>query len=75
VTDSSESTAAPHSRVARDAGNEERYRYEGEAAVGRFFSGLVGVKSIGVPSGNARILTPHLEPMIIPFSEKIKVAA
>ena len=56
-------------------GNEERYRYEGEAAVGRFFSGLVGVKSIVVTSGNAGILTPHLQRMIIPFSEKIKVAA
>jgi len=56
-------------------GNEERYCYEGEAAVGRFFSGLVGVKSIVVTSGIVGILTPYLQRMIIPFSEKIKVAA
>src|SRR5262249_52586587 len=31
-------------------GNEKRYRFEGEAAVGRFFSELVGVKRSGVPS-------------------------
>jgi len=32
-------------------GNEKRYRFEGEAAVGRFFSALVGVKRSGVPNG------------------------
>ena len=30
---------------------EKCYRYEGEAAVGRFFSGLVEVKRFGVPNG------------------------
>ena len=33
-------------------GEEKRYRVEGEAAVGKFVSGLVGVKSLGVPNGN-----------------------
>ena len=30
-------------------GDEKHYRFEGEAAVGKFFSGLVGGKSLGVP--------------------------
>jgi hypothetical protein len=39
-------------RVWREVvGEEKRYRYQGEAAVGSFFSGLVGVKSFGVPNG------------------------
>jgi site-specific DNA recombinase len=37
---------------------EKRYCYEGEASVGRFFSGLVGVKRFGVPNGN-RHTTEH----------------
>jgi len=39
-------------RVWREvAGKGKRYRFEGEAAVGRFFSGLVRVKRFGVPNG------------------------
>ncbi|MGH7181968.1 MAG: hypothetical protein ACREJN_08335 [Nitrospiraceae bacterium] len=34
-----------------DVGSEKRYHFEGKAAVGRFFSGLVGVKRFGVPNG------------------------
>ena len=30
-------------------GDEKRYRFQSEAAVGKFFSGLVGGKSLGVP--------------------------
>lgn len=30
-------------------GNEKRYRFEGEAAVGRFFSELVGVNKVWCP--------------------------
>lgn len=43
----------PHRiRVWREVhGDEKRYRFEGEAAVGRIFSGLVGVKRLGVPNG------------------------
>lgn len=32
-------------------GNDKHYHFQGEAAVGRFFSGLVGVKRLGVPNG------------------------
>ena len=32
-------------------GERKTYRYEGEAAIGRFFSGLVRVKRFGVPNG------------------------
>jgi hypothetical protein len=32
-------------------GTEKQYRYEGDAAIGRFFSGLVGGKRSGVPNG------------------------
>lgn len=39
-------------RVWRDVhGEEKRYHFEGEAAVGRFFSELVKVKRSGVPNG------------------------
>lgn len=39
-------------RVWREvSGTEKRYHFEGQAAVGRFFGGLVKVKSIGVPNG------------------------
>lgn len=39
-------------RVWREVvGAEKRYHFQGEAAVGRFFSGLVGVKRFGVPNG------------------------
>ncbi|HSN03985.1 MAG TPA: hypothetical protein VLS44_03320, partial [Nitrospira sp.] len=39
-------------RVWREVvGTEKRYRFEGEAAAGRFFSGVVGVKRFGVPNG------------------------
>jgi len=30
-------------------GDEKHSRFEGEAAIGKFFSGLVGGKSLGVP--------------------------
>ena len=39
-------------RVWREVvGADKRYHFQGEAAVGRFFSGLVGVKRFGVPNG------------------------
>lgn len=39
-------------RVWREViGVEKHYRFEGEAAIGKFFSGLVGVKRFGVPNG------------------------
>ncbi len=39
-------------RVWREVcGHETRYRFEGETAVGRFFSGLLGGKRFGVPNG------------------------
>ncbi|MDE3043158.1 MAG: zinc ribbon domain-containing protein [Nitrospirota bacterium] len=39
-------------RVWREVvGEEKRYHFQGEAAVGRFFSELVEVKSFGVPNG------------------------
>jgi hypothetical protein len=39
-------------RVWREiVGVEKHYYFQGEAAVGRFFSGLVGVKRFGVPNG------------------------
>ena len=39
-------------RVWREVvGEEKRYHYRGEAAVGRVFSGLVGVNNLGVPNG------------------------
>jgi hypothetical protein len=33
-------------------GREKHYQFEGEAAVGRFFSGLARVKRFGVPNRN-----------------------
>jgi len=44
----------PHRiRVWRELhGDEKRYLFEGQVAIGRFFSGLVGVKRSGVPNGN-----------------------
>lgn len=63
-------------RVWREIhGEDKRYHFEGDAAVGRFFSGLVGVKSHGVPNGNVGYLTHHLDGMILPFSGTIIVAA
>ncbi len=39
-------------RVWREVvGEKKRYRSQGEAAVGRYFSGLVGVTRFGVPNG------------------------
>ena len=39
-------------RVWREVvGADKRYHFQAEAAVGRFFSELVGVKSFGVPNG------------------------
>jgi len=39
-------------RVWREVhGEEKRYHFEGDAAVGRFFSGLARVKNLGVPNG------------------------
>ena len=39
-------------RVWREVrGDEKHYHVQGEAAVGRFFRGLVGVKRFGVPNG------------------------
>jgi hypothetical protein len=56
-------------RVWREMhGEEKAYHYEGEAAVGRFFSGLVGVKRFGVPNGNISLLIPHSERLSLPFS-------
>jgi len=53
-------------RVWREVhGEEKRYHFEGEAAVGRFFKELVKVKRSGVPNGEAqsghtRPHVPHL---------------
>lgn len=42
-------------RVWREVvGEEKRYHFQGEAAIGRFFSGLVEVKRFGVPNGTHR---------------------
>ena len=39
-------------RVWREVrGDEKRYHFQGEASVGRFFSGLARVKRFGVPNG------------------------
>ena len=39
-------------RVWREViGTAKRYCFQGEAAIGRFFSGLVDVKRFGVPNG------------------------
>ena len=39
-------------RVWREVvSDEKRYHFQGEAAVGKFFNGLVGVKRFGVPNG------------------------
>jgi hypothetical protein len=67
----------PHRiRIWREVhGDEKRYRFEGEAAVGRIFSGLVGVKRLGVPNGIINLLTPHLESLTIPFSGEVRLAA
>ena len=63
-------------RVWRElCGEEKRYRFDGEAAVGRFFSDLVGVKSLGVPNRNMRLSMPNLAHLVIPFSGEIKMAA
>ena len=48
-------------RVWREiVGAEKCYRFEDEAAVGRFFSELVGVKKFGVPNGTQHTTEPPL---------------
>ena|SRR5215472_7346332 len=56
-------------------GREKSYHFEGQAAVGRLFNGLVNIESVGVPNGTISLLTPHLERLILPFSGEIRVAA
>jgi Recombinase zinc beta ribbon domain len=63
-------------RVWREVvGTDKRYYFQGEAAVGRFFSGLVGVKRSGVPNRNVTLSMPHLAHLVIPFSGEIRIAA
>jgi site-specific DNA recombinase len=60
----------PHRiRVWREVhGDEKCYRFEGEAVVGRFFSGLLGVKRCGVPNGIRGALQWSFRPFGCPFS-------
>ena len=56
-------------------GNEKRYHFQEEAAVGRSFNGLVSVERSGVLNRHVCLSMPHLTHLIIPFSGEIKVAA
>jgi len=48
-------------RVWREGvGVEKRYHFQDEAAVGRLFNGLVGVKSLGVPNGTFKVVAQSL---------------
>ena len=52
-----------------------RYRFAGEAALGRVFRGFVEGKYFGVPNRNVNLSMSHLAHLIIPFSGEITLAA
>ena len=56
-------------------GCEKVYRFEGEAAVGKLFNGVVHIERFGVPNGQAGYLPTPFEHLPIPFSGEIKIAA
>lgn len=51
ATDPSEAAPEPHSGVARGAGGEKVYHFQGKIAVGKLFNGLVNIERSGVPNG------------------------
>lgn len=56
-------------------GGEKVYRFEGEAAVGKLFNGVVHIERSGVPNRNVNLSMSSLARFVIPFSREMSIAA
>lgn len=63
-------------RVWREVrGGEKRYRFEGEAALGKLFNGIAHIERSGVPKRNVNLSMLHSARFVIPFSGEIRLVA
>lgn len=56
-------------------GCEKVYRFEGEAAVGKLFNGVVHIERSGVPNRNVSLSMSSVAHLVMPFAGELRIVA